>query len=88
MPWLLWKELCRGQVAQRRMRLPLVVMLPPLFDHDTRLGAIAEVLDGQTFVSEFAVEALVGAVRCRLSWGSVMVSPLRLRWLVRLPAAS
>ena len=44
------------------MRTDVIVVSPPIFDHDPGFDAIATPFHGQTFVSELAVEAFVGAV--------------------------
>jgi len=44
-----------------------VVVPPPLFDHDRRVGPIAKPLQTQTFIAELAVERFVGAILPRLA---------------------
>src|SRR5512134_1340337 len=55
-------ELVWGQVLEAAVRTYRVVVTAPVFDHDTSLGARAEPLQGQTFIAELPVEALVGTV--------------------------
>ena len=44
-----------------------VVVTTPAFNDDPRIGAVAEPLQTQAFVAEFAVEALAGAILPRLA---------------------
>lgn len=57
----------RRQIFQAAVRPDLIVMLPPLLDHDNCFNPVSEPLHVQAFVSEFAIEALVCAILPRLS---------------------
>ena len=44
------------------MRSNVIVVIPPIFDHDSGFDAITEPFHRQALVPELAVETLVGAV--------------------------
>ncbi len=44
------------------MRSNLIVVIPPVLNHDPGFDAIAEPFHGQAFIPELAVEAFVGPV--------------------------
>src|SRR6476619_3018816 len=60
-------EFVRGQVGEARMWTHRVEVPPPRFDNHLGLAAAAEPLDAEAFVTELAVEGLVGAVLPRLA---------------------
>jgi hypothetical protein len=59
---ILLLELVRGSVVQAAVGAHGVVVVSPGFDDHTGFPARPEPLQGQAFVAELAVEALVGAV--------------------------
>jgi hypothetical protein len=48
------------------MRSDFVVLTPELLDRDLRIDSVSEPLHRKTFIAEFAIEGLVGAVLPRL----------------------
>lgn len=57
----------RGQVLPTRMRVDCMVVRPPDFDHDLRLDPASQARHCPTFITEFSVEAFVGAALPRLA---------------------
>ncbi len=49
------------------MRSNVIVVIPPVFDHDPCFDTIAEPFHRQAFIPKLAVEALVGSVLPRLA---------------------
>ena len=60
-------EFKRRQVVQAHVRSDGVVMPAPSLDDDPGFGAIAEPLDAQAFITEFAIEGFIGTVLPRLA---------------------
>jgi hypothetical protein len=60
-------ELARREIVEARMRPHFVVVPPPCFDDDLRLGARTEPFEAQALVAELAVEAFRDAILPRLA---------------------
>ncbi len=56
------------QIAQARMRSHLVIVAPPVLDHDLRFRPRAKPFHAQALVAEFVVEAFGRAILPGLAW--------------------